>query len=73
MTKKNPDGPGRGRPAKGKENRTARIDFRAQPSDKSRYERAAEQAGLSLADWINSRLDRAARRELGKEVDESDS
>lgn len=54
-----------GRPPKGDERRSARIGIRAEPSDKERYERAAEKAGLTLSDWIKARLDRAARRELG--------
>ena len=54
-----------GRPPKGGETRTARIGIRAQPSDKERYARAAEIAGMTLSDWMKARLDRAARRELG--------
>jgi predicted HicB family RNase H-like nuclease len=55
-----------GRPPKGDERRTARIGIRTEPTDKGRYERAAEKAELSLSDWIKSRLDRAAKRELGE-------
>jgi predicted HicB family RNase H-like nuclease len=54
-----------GRPPKGGERRSARIGLRAEPSDKERYELAAEKAGLTLSDWIKARLDRAAKRELG--------
>lgn len=54
-----------GRPPKGGEPQTARIHLRAQPSEKDRYERAAEKAGLPLADWIKERLNRAAKREIG--------
>jgi uncharacterized protein (DUF1778 family) len=54
-----------GRPPKGDVPRTARINLRAEPAEKERYERAAERAGLSLTDWMKERLERAARRELG--------
>jgi predicted HicB family RNase H-like nuclease len=54
-----------GRPPKGDERRSARIGLRAVPSDKERYERAASKAGITLSDWIKTRLDRAAKRELG--------
>jgi predicted HicB family RNase H-like nuclease len=53
-----------GRPPKGGQLRSSRIALRAEPTDKERYERAAEQAGMTLSDWIKSRLDRAAKREL---------
>jgi len=55
----------RGRPTKGDSSRSARINMRAEPSEKERYERAAAKAGLSLTDWMKARLDRAAKRELG--------
>jgi hypothetical protein len=54
-----------GRPLKGDTQRTARINLRAEPDDKARYEKAAAKADLSLTDWIKSRLDRAAKREIG--------
>jgi uncharacterized protein (DUF1778 family) len=54
-----------GRPPKGDECRSARIGLRAEPSEKERYERAADKAGLSLTEWMKARLDRAAKRELG--------
>ena len=54
-----------GRPPKGQVTRTARINMRAEPSEKERYERAARKAGLSLTDWMKERLGRAAKRELG--------
>jgi len=54
-----------GRPPKGDELRSSRLSVRAEPSDKVRYESAADKAGLTLSDWIKSRLDRAAKRELG--------
>lgn len=53
-----------GRPPKGAELRSSRISVRAEPSDKERYESAADKARLTLSDWIKSRLDRAAKREL---------
>jgi hypothetical protein len=53
-----------GRPLKGDANRSSRINMRAEPGDKTRYEKAAAKADLSLTDWIKSRLDRAASREL---------
>jgi uncharacterized protein (DUF1778 family) len=59
------DKPKRGRPPKGAASRSARIDIRAEPSEKERYERAAGKAGLSLTDWMKERLGRAAKRELG--------
>ena len=55
-----------GRPPKGDETRSARINLRAEPSDKERYERAAATAGMTLTDWIKSRLDRATKREIGE-------
>ena len=55
-----------GRPPKGDELRSARINLRAEPSDKERYERAAQKADQTLSDWIKTRLDRAAKRELGE-------
>ncbi len=55
-----------GRPPKGGESQTARIHLRAEPSEKNRYERAASKAGVSLADWIKARLNRAAKREVGE-------
>lgn len=54
-----------GRPPKGGETRTARINMRAEPSAKERYARAAELAGLSLTDWAKLQLDKAARKALG--------
>jgi hypothetical protein len=54
-----------GRPPKGDTLRTDRINLRAEPGDKARYEKAASKADLSLTDWIKNRLDRAAKRELG--------
>lgn len=56
----------RGRPPKGEEAQTARIYMRAAPAEKSRYELAAEKAGLSLTEWIKDRLDRAVKREIGQ-------
>ncbi|MGC1275997.1 MAG: hypothetical protein WBC44_20010 [Planctomycetaceae bacterium] len=55
-----------GRPPKGESPQTARIHLRAEPGEKARYERAAEKAGLALAEWIKERLNRAARREIGE-------
>ena len=52
-------------PPKGDETRTARIQMRAEPSAKDRYERAAAKAGLSLTDWAKLQLDKAARKALG--------
>lgn len=54
----------RGRPLKGDEGRTARVGIRAEPTDKEKWEHAAEKAGLTLSDWIKTRLDRAADKEL---------
>jgi predicted HicB family RNase H-like nuclease len=59
------DKPKRGRPPKGQASRSARIDIRAEPSEKERYEQAAAKARLSLTEWMKARLDRAAKRELG--------
>lgn len=56
----------RGRPPKGEEPRSERINMRTEPAEKERYEKAAERAGLSLTDWMKDRLERAAKRELGK-------
>lgn len=57
----------KGRPLKGDEGRTARIGIRAEPSDKERWEEAASKAELTLSDWIKTRLDRAATKELGQQ------
>lgn len=58
--------PKMGRPIKGDEQRSARIGIRAEPDDKNRYQRAAKLAEQTLSDWIKTRLDRAAKRELGE-------
>jgi uncharacterized protein (DUF1778 family) len=55
----------RGRPPKGAGTQTERINLRAEPDDKSRFERAARKAGVSLTEWVRDRISRAAKRELG--------
>jgi uncharacterized protein (DUF1778 family) len=54
-----------GRPPKGERTQTDRINLRADPEEKARFETAARKAGLSLTDWMKDRLRRAVRRELG--------
>lgn len=45
---------------------STRLDMRVSPSDKELFQRAAEQDGRSLSNWIRDRLLKAARAELGK-------
>jgi len=56
----------RGRPPKGDGTQTDRINLRAEPEEKARFETAARKAGLSLTDWVKDRLRRAVKRELGE-------
>ncbi len=56
----------RGRPPKGEGSQTARIYLRAEPTEKERYEKAAHKAGVSLAEWMKQRLNRAAAREIAE-------
>lgn len=44
---------------------STRLDMRVSPSDKDLFQRAAEQDGRSLSNWIRDRLLKAARAELG--------
>ncbi len=55
-----------------KEGRTARIELRCRPSDKLAWETAADTLGLTLSQWMASRLieaERADKARLGYEVD----
>jgi uncharacterized protein (DUF1778 family) len=46
---------------------STRLDMRVSPSDKELFQRAAEQDGRSLSNWIRDRLVKAARAELGED------
>jgi uncharacterized protein (DUF1778 family) len=43
----------------------ARIDLRIEPAEKELFQRAADQDGRPLSNWIRDRLLKAARAELG--------
>ncbi|MDZ4687482.1 MAG: hypothetical protein SH850_20615 [Planctomycetaceae bacterium] len=55
-----------GRPPKGDASQTARIYLRSIPTEKARYEKAAQKAGVSMAEWVKDRLNQSAKRELGE-------
>jgi len=58
---------GRGRPPKKPEDTASeRMEVRATPSERERYERAAELSGLSLSEWVRSWINHGADEELGK-------
>ena len=44
--------------------RTAGIEIRVQPAEKTAFQDAAELAGISLSSWIRERLRRVATQEL---------
>ena len=46
-----------GRPPKGERTQTDRINLRADPEEKARFETAARKAGLSLTDWRRRTID----------------
>jgi hypothetical protein len=55
----------RGRPAKTPaERKGERVEVRADSLEKRQFEKAAAKAGIKLSDWIRTRLNAAARREL---------
>ena len=56
----------RGRPKLKPEERKSVIPFRADEAEKAEFQRAAENAEISLSDWIRDRLSTAAKRELRK-------
>jgi hypothetical protein len=41
------------------------VLIRVTDNEKATYQRAAEEAGLKLSEWMRDRLDRAAKREIG--------
>lgn len=43
-----------------------RMDIRVSEEEKALYQRAADQDGRPLSNWIRDRLNRAARGELGE-------
>jgi uncharacterized protein (DUF1778 family) len=47
--------------------KTSRLELRLAEDDKSLFQRAADQDGRPLSNWIRTRLQRAARQELGEE------
>jgi uncharacterized protein (DUF1778 family) len=46
--------------------KSIRLDMRISPGDKELFQRAADQDGRTLSDWIRHRLLRTARQELGE-------
>lgn len=46
--------------------KTSRLDLRLTEEEKDLYQRAADQDGRPLSNWIRDRLNRAARVELGE-------
>lgn len=46
--------------------KTSRLELRLTDADKELYQRAAEQDGRPLSNWIRDRLQKAARHELGE-------
>lgn len=48
------------------ETKSTRLDMRVSESEKELFQRAAEQDGRPLSNWIRDRLLRAAREELGE-------
>lgn len=44
-----------------------RLDMRVSRAEKELYQRAADQDGRPLSNWIRDRLNRAARAELGEQ------
>jgi len=49
------------------ENKDIRLDMRVSRSEKDLFQRAAEQDGRPLSNWIRDRLLRAAKAELEEE------
>ncbi len=45
----------------------ARVDLRIEPAEKALFQRAADQDGRPLSNWIRDRLLKVARAELGTE------
>jgi uncharacterized protein (DUF1778 family) len=48
-----------------KETKSIRLDMRVSESEKEIFQRAADQDGRPLSNWIRSRLLKAANDELG--------
>jgi uncharacterized protein (DUF1778 family) len=46
--------------------KSVRLDMRISPEDKDLFQRAADQDGRSMSNWIRERLLKAAREELGE-------
>jgi hypothetical protein len=46
---------------------TERVDLRLTETERIDYQKCAERSGMSLAEWIRSKLSQAARRE-GKDA-----
>lgn len=53
--------PARGRPRGSGEGRTARVEWSTTPERKERVRALAEAAGLSVAAWLDARVDSAKR------------
>jgi len=48
------------------ETKDTRLDMRVSQDEKELFQRAAEQDGRSLSNWIRDRLLKAAKAELGE-------
>jgi uncharacterized protein (DUF1778 family) len=46
--------------------KSSRLDLRLTDEEKNLYQRAADQDGRPLSNWIRDRLNKAARAELGE-------
>ena len=58
---------GRGRPRKPRdEQKSERLEVRADAAEKRQLEEAADKAGMKLSDWIRDRLRTAAVAELAR-------
>jgi uncharacterized protein (DUF1778 family) len=49
------------------ETKNARLELRVAEDEKDLFQRAADQDGRPLSNWIRDRLLRVARQELGEE------
>jgi len=49
------------------ETKNARLELRIAENEKDLFQRAADQDGRPLSNWIRDRLLRVARQELGEE------
>lgn len=52
-----------GRPPRDPEGAAKIVPIRMTDSERERYQKAAERAGMSLSEWARDRLDKAVNRE----------